>query len=243
MRLASGILSRFAAATAAALLLATAQVGPLAPAPAEAASISDPLTGGSSRATRVNGGRFSREGWTVTNNAAGDQIGQYLFYLLPSGTKSGSVEFEAKGFVFSKYPAAADNREHIWGVFDRDGPHDAPGSQYAGFNLRLYDHKLAGEGTFFPGSSRLRFFSPSTEDIDADRKGAVSWDRNKWYRFRFEWSQTGARWFKDGKLQSSVRAPNQGRSYRYLYVGSDHRRKFLTPVNITYRNVRISSSG
>lgn len=237
------MISRLATATAAVLFAATAQLGLAASSPAAAASISDPLTGGSSRATRVNGGRFSSAGWTVTTNAAGDQIGQYLFYALPTGTKSGSVEFEAKGFVFSKYPAAADNREHIWGVFDRDQPHDAPGSQYAGFNLRLYDHKLAGEGTFFPGSSRLRFFSPSTTDIDADRKAAVAWDRNKWYRFRFEWSQTGARWFKDGRLQSSVSAPNQGRSYRFLYVGSDYRRKFLTPVNITYRNVRINTAG
>ena len=44
-------------------------------------------------------------------------------YALPAGTTSGSIEFEAKGFRFQKEPDGSreDNREHVWGVYDKDG--------------------------------------------------------------------------------------------------------------------------
>lgn len=211
---------------------------------AASVTIVDALTNGTTRATRRSGGTFTAEGWKVTDNGAGGAIGPYLMYALPANTKSGTVEFEAKGFVFRKQPDGSpkDNREHIWGVFDMDKPHDLEASGSSGYLLRLYDHKQP-DGTFYAGAHRFRFISPRTEDIDADKKSAVSWDRNKWYKFRFEWTQTSGRWLKDGALQSSLSGlPNQNKSYRYVYVGSDYRKTGMVPINVTYRNVRITGN-
>jgi hypothetical protein len=84
-----------------------------------------------------------------------------------------------------------------------------------------------------PGRRRHR----ADDRVHAER----SWDRNKWYRFRFQWSQTGAQWYKDGVLQGTLRIPSQNKSYRYVYVGSDYRKVGMVPVNVTYRDVRITS--
>jgi len=204
-------------------------------------TFSAPLTNGSTRAARTNGGLHTTEGWRVTSDAAGNAIGQYLMYVMPAGAKAGTVEFEARGFATGKYAATSDNREHMWGVCDKDVPHDMPESASSCFQLRLYDHKTP-TGTFYAGAHRFRFMSPATSDIDADKKSPVSWDRNKWYRFKFQWSQTGAQWYKDGVLQGTLRIPSQNKSYRYVYVGSDYRKVGLVPVNVTYRNVRITSN-
>jgi hypothetical protein len=91
-------------------------------------------------------------------------------------------------------------------VCDKDVPHDMPESASSCFQLRLYDHKLP-TGTFYAGAHRFRFMSPATSDIDADKKSPVSWDRNRWYRFKFQWSQTGAQWYKDGVLQGTLKIP------------------------------------
>jgi hypothetical protein len=139
----------------------------------------------------------------VTSNAAGNAIGQYLMYVMPAGATAGAVEFEARGFATGKYAATSDNREHVWGVCDKDVPHDMPESASSCFQLRLYDHKLP-TGTFYAGAHRFRFMSPATSDIDADRKGAVSWDRNKWYRFKF----SGRRQAPNGTRTAPCRAPS-----------------------------------
>ena len=207
---------------------------------AAATTINDSLTSGRSVATRRSGGSFTAEGWKVTDPATGGKVGAYLLYALPAGTRSGTVEFEAKGFRFGRQPdgSRADNREHFWGVWDKDGPHDSE-DRASGFLLRLYDHRIP-DGTFFAGSHRWRFISPETGDVDADRKSPVAWNPQRWYRIRFEWSQTQGRWFKDGVLQGTVRVRNLGRSYRYVYVGSDYRSNFAVPAGITYRNVRVT---
>jgi hypothetical protein len=50
-----------------------------APGPAAAdTTITDPLTGSTTLATRRNGGEFTVEGWKVTTNSAHKQVGQYL---------------------------------------------------------------------------------------------------------------------------------------------------------------------
>ena len=91
-------------------------------------------------------------------------------------------------------------------------------NRVSGYLLRFYDHRIP-DGTFFAGAHRWRFISPETEDVDADKKARTAWNPTKWYRFRFEWSQTRGRWFKDGVLQSTVNVRNLGRSYRFVYVG------------------------
>ena len=65
-------------------------------------------------------------------------------------------------------------------------------------------------------------------------------------QFKVEWSQTLVRWFKDNVVQCSVSLlPTKKLSgapkvpLRHLYVGSDYRALYLTPVNVTYRNVNI----
>ena len=163
-------------------------------------------------------------------------------YALPAGTTSGSIEFEAKGFRFQKEPDGSreDNREHVWGVYDKDVSHESE-NRVSGYLLRFYDHRIP-DGTFFAGAHRWRFISPETEDIDADKKARTAWNPTKWYKFRFEWSQTRGRWFKDGVLQSTVNVRNLGRSYRFVYVGSDFRSEFAVPPNVTYRNVRVTGN-
>lgn len=209
---------------------------------AAATTITDQLTNRRSTATRRNGGTFTAEGWKVTDPAAGGKTGAYLMYALPAGTTSGSVEFEAKGFRFQKYPdgSSVDNREHVWGVYDKDVSHESE-NRVSGYLLRLYDHRIP-DGTFFAGAHRFRFISPETTDIDTDKKARTAWSSTKWYKLRFEWSQTQARWFKDGVLQSTVSTRNLGRSYRFVYVGSDFRSEFLVPPGVTYRNVRVTGN-
>lgn len=200
---------------------------------APATTINDSLTGGRTVATRRSGGTFTDEGWKVTNLANGSRVGAYLLYALPAGTRSGTVEFGAKGFRFGKQPdgSRADNREHFWSVWDKDGPHDS-GNQASGYLLRFYDHEVP-DGTFLAGSHRWRFISPETSDIDADKKSPVARNSQRWYRIRFEWSQTQGRWFKDGVLQGTVSTRNLGRSCRYAYVGSDYRSQLAVPGCIT----------
>ncbi len=223
-------------------MLASAFLAASSPALSQSTSTTfgDPLTDGQTRAARTNGGLSTSEGWKVTSNAAGNAIGQYLMYIMPAGATAGAVEFEAKGFVFGKYAATYDNREHVWGVCDKDVPHDMPESASSCFQLRLYDHKLP-TGTFYAGAHRFRFMSPATSDIDADKKSAVLWDQNRWYKFMFQWSQTNAQWYKDGVLQGALKIPSQSKSYRYVYIGSDYRKVGLVPVNVTYRNVQMTS--
>lgn len=234
-----------AAVLAVAMLAAGAQADPALAAAKTAApvgtTITDPLTGGTTLASRIAGGRFTAEGWQVTDPAKGNKIGQHLLYILPEGSMSGTIEFEAKGFATNKYPADTDNREHVWGVFDQDVPHDMPSSGTTGWMLRLYDHQTP-TGTFLPGSHRFRFNSPATRDKDVNKKAAVAWDPNIWYTFKFQWFQTSAKWFKDGVLQSSLRVPSQNKPLRYLYLGSDYRKVGLIPNNVTYRNVKITSN-
>jgi hypothetical protein len=130
--------------SSAAAMLAAAFSPPRAPALSQSTgtTFSAPLTNGSTRAARTNGGQHTAEGWRVTSNAAGNAIGQYLMYVMPAGAKAGAVEFEARGFATGKYAATSDNREHVWGVCDKDVPHDMPESASSCFQLRLYDHKL-----------------------------------------------------------------------------------------------------
>jgi hypothetical protein len=90
-------------------------------------------------------------------------------------------------------------------VYDKDVSHESD-NRVSGYLLRFYDHRIP-DGTFFAGAHRWRFISPETEDIDADKKARTAWNPTKWYRFRFEWSQTRGRWFKDGALQSTVNVP------------------------------------
>lgn len=228
------------AALAAATILGTALAVPSTM--VHAATISDPLTRGSTVATRQSGGQFTGEGWKVTDNARGNKIGQYLMYALPGGTTAGVLEFEAKGIRFNKAPDGSreDPREHMFGVFDMDKPHDMPASGSSGYQLRFYDHQTP-TGTFKGGSHRFRFMSPATSDIDSDRKNAVAWDPNRWYRFKFEWSQTGATWWKDGVLQNTLTIRSQNKCYCFLYVGSDYRAVGRVPVNVIYRNVKITT--
>lgn len=209
---------------------------------AAATTITDPLTNRRTNATRRNGGTFTAEGWKVTDAARGSKVGAYLLYALPAGTTSGTIEFEAKGFRFQKEPdgSSVDNREQFWGVYDKDVSHESE-NRVSGYLLRFYDHRIP-DGTFFAGAHRWRFISPETTDIDTDKKARTAWSATKWYKFRFEWSQTQGRWFKDGVLQSTVNARNLGRSYRYVYVGSDFRSELSVPAGITYRNVRVTGN-
>jgi hypothetical protein len=239
-------LSRAQATVAAVTAVFLALMGP-APGPAAAGTtITDPLTAGSTVATRRNGGEFTVEGWKVTTNSAHKQVGQYLYYLLPEGVTGGTLTFEAKGFKFDKYPSRGgetEEREHILGVWDEDEKHDKT-SDAIGFLLRLYDHKN-NPGTFYAGSHRLRFDSPTFEK-DCNQKAPVAWSSTAWYKFRVEWSPTFVRWFKNDVQQCSVSLlPVKNRPgapkvpLRHLYVGSDYRALYLTPVNVTYRNVSI----
>jgi hypothetical protein len=218
-----------------------------APGPAAAdTTITDPLTGSTTLATRRNGGEFTVEGWKVTTNSAHKQVGQYLYYLLPEGVTSGTLIFEAKGFKFDKYSSRGgetEEREHILGVFDQDEKHDKTADPI-GFFLRFYDHKN-NPGTFYPGSHRMRFDSPTFEK-QCDQKAPVAWSPTIWYQFKVEWSQTLVRWFKDNVVQCSVsllptkKLPGAPKvPLRHLYVGSDYRALYLTPVDVTYRNVNI----
>ena len=144
------------------------------PAPTHAAetTITDPLTG-TTVATRRNGGELTPQGWKVTSKGTG--IGQYLYYLLPVGVTSGVLTFEAMGFKFDKYPSnggETEEREHMLGVFDQDEPHD-PAADPIGFFIRFYDHKNI-PGSFYPGSHRMRFDSPTFER-QCDAKAPVIW--------------------------------------------------------------------
>lgn len=207
---------------------------------ASAATLSDPLTGGKTVAVRRNGGELRPEGYKVTSNGARG-VGQYLYYLLPAGATGGVATFEAMGFRFDKYPnngGETEEREHILGLFDADELHD-PGNKPIGFFLRFYDHKNVG-GTFFPGSHRFRFDSPTFEH-QCQQKAAVKWDATRWYQFKVEWSPTFVRWYKDGVQQCSVSLPNIRTPLRHFYLGSDNRKAYMNPVDITYRNLTITT--
>jgi hypothetical protein len=219
------------------------------PAPTHAAetTITDPLTG-TTVATRRNGGELTPQGWKVTSKGTG--IGQYLYYLLPAGVTSGVLTFEAMGFKFDKYPSnggETEEREHMLGVFDQDEPHD-PAADPIGFFIRFYDHKNI-PGSFYPGSHRMRFDSPTFER-QCDAKAPVIWSPTTWYQFKVEWNQTLVRWYKDNILQCSVSLlpiKKKGKilpgapkvPLRHLYLGSDYRVLYYQPPNVTYRNVKI----
>ncbi len=221
-------------------LAAVALFAAVAPALSQTAggtTITDPLTDGKTVATRMSGGLLTAEGYKVTTDASRGP-GQYLYYVLPAGSTGGTLTFEAMGFKFDKYPVNTETREHILGIFDADELHD-PINKPVGIMLRFYDHKNT-TGTFYAGSHRLRYSSPVLKR-QCDRKAPVAWNATTWYRFKVEWSLTFVRWYKDGVLQCSVTLPNVTTPLPHVYVGSDYRNYYLTPPNVTYRNVEIVS--
>jgi hypothetical protein len=175
-------------------------------------------------------------------------------YVAPAGTRRLIVEFEAKGFLFSR--GSGDIRRHVFGVWDTDGLHDDPvGKDLSGYTLRLYDRNQPPEGTFYPGAWRLRYISKATSDIDGDgppsgdnKKGPYTWDRNKWYKFKFECFPTALNWFLDSgngyvkpATYRQVTFPDQNRNHRYIYIGGQHRAEMACMADITYRNIRLTS--
>jgi hypothetical protein len=175
----------------------------------------------------------------VTSNAAGNAIGQYLMYVMPAGAKAGTVEFEARGFATASTRRAPTTASTCGACATRTcrttcprAP--APASSCASTTTSSRRHLLRRRAP-------VPLHEPRDERHRRGQEEPVSWDRNKWYRFKFQWSQTGAQWYKDGVLQGTLRIPSQNKSYRYVYVGSDYRKVGLVPVNVTYRNLRITS--
>jgi hypothetical protein len=184
------------------------------PAPTHAAetTITDPLTG-TTVTTRRNGGELTPQGWKVTSK--GTRIGQYLYYLLPTGVTSGVLTFEAMGFKFDKYPSfggETEEREHMLGVFDQDEPHD-PGADPIGFFIRFYDHKNT-PGSFYPGSHRMRFDGPTFER-ECQQTAPVIWRPTTWYQVKVEWNQSfvaGTRTTSSSAASPSFRSRRRARS-------------------------------
>ena len=217
-----------------------------APRPAAAdTTITDPLTGSTTLATRRNGGEFTVEGWKVTTNSAHKQVGQYL-YLLPEGVTSGTLTFEAKGFKFDKYSSRGgetEEREHILGVFDQDEKHDKTADPIGCFSASMTTRTIRAR------SIRARTGCAST--APPSRSSAIRRPRSPGARPPGISSRSSGhrRWSAGSRTMSfsaaspscrprSCRARPRSRSAICMSAPTIAL-YYITPVNVTYRNVNI----
>jgi len=68
---------------------------------------------------------------------------------------------------------------------------------------------------------------------------SLSWDPERWYRFRIKWSPTETEVWRDEERIAKVNYPDKGVIFRHLYLNNDNHHVFKGLSQMTYRNVSI----
>ena len=196
--------------------------------PAKAAVlVNDSLTTGTGIGTAV-GGRFESEGWRSTSKK------DRLYYALPNNLLQGSVEFEVKGWFNLNQ---GSDRRHVWGLYDvYRKSYSFSNPDYNGFTIRIYFKVYAGHP---PGATRLRLMGTKYKKTQAD-SGQLSWDTNRWYRIKITWTQTNAKWSRDGQVVKRMTYPDKNTVFRYVILNSDNHGGLPGVSDAVYRNVVIT---
>lgn len=171
----------------------------------------------------VGGGRFSSQGWTVT------QRGNYIRYRVPP-IASGFLEWE--NLNLTRFNPQRD-------LFSLIGMWDPTKGDYRENPFRVHVRKLDTQG-HNPPYVRLRFIANGEQhDVGHD---FLDWSPSRAYRWRLEWGPRGggneARVLLDDQV---IIRTSYGPTYRpdqhWIELGVEERAESI--VGVVYRNVRI----
>jgi hypothetical protein len=227
------------------LLLALNACRATSPAKPNAGVLEDSLTSGKSTlAKSIIGGRFDADGWTAVDDT------DHIYYELPAGVRSASLEFEVKGTVVG---APKDPRKHIFLVSDR---YLGPSAKYGSANSTVITLRVwsSDRGPSKAGKTRLRTVGLAYKEGDQGDQGdktggkyqkdsdVLTWDPNQWYRMRIRWTQDQAVFERDGVVISSVKFPNKSVEFRHLLLNSgNYGLDMHGLLSVSYRNLKVST--
>ncbi|MBI3725466.1 DUF4038 domain-containing protein, partial [bacterium] len=150
--------------------------------------LDDPLKG--STKGSQHGGTLTPDGYRI------DAGSDYIVYDLPT-LEAGVAEFSASGLV-SGSPGATEDAELIV-MYDGDFSPD-PESDYMGYRNNTYKFFLRKMTV----DTLKLLYKTSGGEAEEYSPSKLSWDPATTYRFRVEWGEGAARFYRDGELLKSV---------------------------------------
>ena len=196
--------------------------------------LEDSLTGGKTKlAKHVIGGEFTKDGWLAKEGL------DNLYYELPEGTTTASIEFEIKGQVLN---APRDARKHVVIVSDR---YLGPGADYNSKNSTVHMLRVwsIDRGPSKAGKIRLRTIGPGfgeTESKFQKDSQPLEWDPNTWYKLRVSWDGKKTSFDRDGLTITTIDYPDKKVQFRHILLNTGSYANGLKGlIGVTYRNLKV----